>query len=154
MRCFWGAVAAPGAVWWAGGCRAGLVTFGRWSRVTAERLFCSFVDDVRVVPGEVRSVRTRLGVRCGVGWRWGLLCPEADGRWSRVAGAGGLARLLDRVAVVPGAFDRAQAAAVPSFGIGPVRDLGQDRGQSHIPVFRGGKPPFRWRYGGPVAACG
>ncbi len=92
-----------------------------------------------MVPGRVRCVRTRLGGRSGVGWWWRLQGPEVDGRGSRVAGAGGLTRLLHRVAVVPGAFDRAQATAVPSFGIGPVRYLGQDRGQSHIPVFRGGK---------------
>jgi hypothetical protein len=77
-----------------------------------------------------------------------------DGGWSLVVDAGGLAGFLDRVAVVAGAFDRAGAAAVAAFGVGSVRDLGQDRGQRGGPVLRGGKPPFRWRYGGPVAACG
>jgi hypothetical protein len=103
-----------------------------------------------MMPGRFRCVRTRLGVVLGVE----LQGPEADGRGSGVAGAGGLAGFLDRVAVVSGTFDRAQAAAVASFGVGLVRDLGQNLRQSLIPVVRGEKPPSRWRNGGPVAACG
>jgi hypothetical protein len=68
-----------------------------------------------------RALRRRFAVV-------GLQGPEADGRGSPVAGAGGLAGFLDGIAVVSGAFDRAGAAAVAAFGIGPVRDLGQDRG--------------------------
>src|SRR5258705_551202 len=82
----------------------------------------------------------------------GLWGPGRGG--SGVAGAGGLAGFLDRVAVVPGAFGRAGAAAVPAFGIGSFGDLGQDVGQGGVPVLRGERPPSRWRYGGPVVACG
>jgi hypothetical protein len=153
LWCFWGAVASAGAVRWAGGCRPGLVAFGRWSSVPAGRLLCSFVD-VRVVPGRGWFVGVRLGEYPGVGWWRGLQVPEVDGRGSLVAGAGGLAGFLDGVAVVPGAFDRAGATAVPALRVGSVRDVGQHGGQGGVPVLRGERPPFRWRYGGPVAAFG
>ena len=113
---------------------------------------CSCVD-VRVVPGRGRYL-IRLGVCPGAGWRRGCQGPEADARGPAVAGAGGLAGFLDRVAVVPGAFDRAGATAVAALRVGPSRDLGQDRGQDGVPVLRGKRPPFRWRYGGPVVAFG
>lgn len=130
-----------------------MVTFGRWSSVMAGRLLCSYVD-ARVAAGKGRCVRSRFGACPGVGWRRCLQCPEVDGGRRVVAGAGGLAGFLDGVAVVPSAFDRAGAGTLAAFGVGPVGDLGEDCGQSRIPVLRGGKPPFRWRYGGPVAVCG
>jgi hypothetical protein len=141
-------VASAGAVWWAGGYWAGLVTFNRWSGVTAGHPLLSFKDFL--VSGGSRCGGIRPGVRR---W-WECHGPEADGRRALVAGAGGLSGFLDGVAVVAGAFDRAGATAVPAFGVGPVRDLGQDLGHRHIPVLRGEKPPSRWRYGGPGAACG
>ena len=57
---------------------------------------------------------------------WGRQGPEADGRRPAVTDAGGLAGSLDGIAVMAGAFDRAGAAAVPAFRVGPPRDLGQD----------------------------
>jgi len=129
-------------LWSAGWCPFVLFAFGRRPGVVVRCSIDFFVAGGGVCPGGCRWCRLRFA------------SPEADGRRSVVAGAGGLAWFLDRVAVVAGAFDRAGAAAVPAFGIGPARDLGQDLGQGPVPVLRGEKPPFRWRYGGPVVACG
>jgi len=121
LSCLCVTAASAGAVWWAGGRWAGLVTFDRWPGVAAGHPLL-FFEDVLVWCGGGRCGGGRLGVR---GW-WGFDGPEADGRRPAVAGAGGLVGFLDRVAVVAGAFDRAGAAAVPAFRVGPPRDLGQD----------------------------
>jgi hypothetical protein len=69
--------------------------------------------------------------------------PEVDGRWARVADAGRLVGFLDPVTVVAGAFDRAGAGAVPPGRVRFADDLGQDLGQSRLPVLRGESPPYR-----------
>jgi hypothetical protein len=71
-----------------------------------------------------------------------------DGCRALVAGAGRLASLLDRVAVVPGAFNFPGAGAVPPPGVEFSGDRGQGLGQALGPVVRGKNPPSRWRYGG------
>ena len=71
-----------------------------------------------------------------------------------VAGGGGFVGLFDAVAVVAGAFDRAGAGAFPALRDQVHGDVSEVFGELVSPVMRGECPPFRWRYGGPVAACG
>lgn len=87
----------------------------------------------------------RLGRRGLLGWGQG---PEPDGRGPVVAGAGGLAGLLDRIAVVPGAPDRAGAAAVWAARVEPAGDLGVHDRQTPASRRQGESPPSRSRSGG------
>src|SRR4051812_1039444 len=78
---------------------------------------------------------------------------EVDGRRCSVADTGRLAGLLDAVAVVPGAFDRAWTGAFAAGGDEQGGEQGQVDGESVSPVRRGEWPPSRWRCGGSDLTC-